>query len=81
MLYFICCSRNNGVIKEGSILRWMMCALERLVLSRNEKEMSAEIAVKGTGFREMIGAWLLTHQLPQKLLCWQACLVVSLVSK
>ena len=37
MLYFICCSRNNGVIKEGSILRWMMCALERLVLSRNEK--------------------------------------------
>ena len=29
----------------------------------------------------MIGAWLLTHQLPQKLLCWQACLVVSLVSK
>ena len=37
MLYFICCSRNNGVIKEGSVLRWMMCALERLVLSRNEK--------------------------------------------
>ena len=37
MLYFICCSRNNGVIKEGSILRWMMCALERLVLGRNEK--------------------------------------------
>ena len=37
MLYFICCGRNNGVIKEGSILRWMMCALERLVLSRNEK--------------------------------------------
>ena len=37
MLYFICCSQNNGVIKEGSILRWMMCALERLVLSRNEK--------------------------------------------
>ena len=32
MLYFIYCSRNNGVIKEGSILRWMMCALERLVL-------------------------------------------------
>ena len=37
MLYFICCSRNNGVIKEGRILRWMMCALERLVLSLNEK--------------------------------------------
>ena len=37
MLYFICCSRNNGVIKEGNILRWMMCALKRLVLSRNEK--------------------------------------------
>ena len=37
MLYFICCSPNNGVIKEGSILQWMMCALERLVLSRNEK--------------------------------------------
>ena len=81
MLYFICCSRNNGVIKEGSILRWMMCALERLVLSRNEKGNSAEIAVKSTGFREMVGAWLLTHQLPEKLLCWQACLVVSLVSK
>ena len=48
MLYFICCSRNNGVIKEGSILRWI--DLERLVLSRNEKEMSAEIAVKSTGF-------------------------------
>ena len=46
MLYFICCSRNKGVIKEGSVLRWMMCALERLVLSRNEKEISAEIAVK-----------------------------------
>ena len=43
--------------------------------------MSAEIAVKSTGFREMTGAWLLTRQLPQKLLCWQACLVVSLVSK
>ena len=28
----------------------------------------------------MVGAWLLTHQLLQKLLCWQACLVVSLVS-
>ena len=46
MLYFICCSRNNGVIKKGSTLRWMMCALERLVLSRNEKGNSAEIAVK-----------------------------------
>ena len=45
MLYFICWSRNKGVIKEGSILRWMMCALERLVLNRNEKG-SAEIAVK-----------------------------------
>ena len=29
----------------------------------------------------MVGAWLLTHQLPQKLLRWQACLVVSWVSK
>ena len=46
-----------------------------------KKEMSAEITVKSTGFRDMIGAWLLTHQLPQKLLCWQASLVVSLVSK
>ena len=46
-----------------------------------KKEISAEIAVKSTGFREMVGEWLLTHQLPQKLLCWQACLVVSLVSK
>ena len=81
MLYFICCSRNNGVIKEGSILRWMMCALERLIYVETKKEISAEIAVKSTGFREMVGAWLLTHQLPQKLLCWQACLVVSLVSK
>ena len=25
----------------------------------------------------MVDAWLLSHQLPQKLLCWQACLVVS----
>ena len=30
MLYFSCCSRNKGVIKEGSILRWMMCALDLL---------------------------------------------------
>ena len=30
-----------------------------------------------TSLREMVDAWLLTHQLPQKLLCWQACLVVS----
>ena len=37
MLYFICCSRNGGVIEEGSILRWMMSALEGLVLSRSEK--------------------------------------------
>ena len=81
MLYFICCSRNNGVIKEGSTLRWMMCALERLIYVETKKETSAEVAVKSTGFREMVGAWLLTHQLPQKLLCWQACLVVSLVSK
>ena len=81
MLYFICCSRNNGVIKEGSILRWMMCALERLVLSRNEKGNKCRNRRKKYRFREMVGAWLLTNQLPQKLLCWQACLVVSLVSK
>ena len=42
-------------------------------ISRNEKGSSAEIAVKSTGFREMVDAWLLAHQLPQKLLCWQAC--------
>ena len=77
MLYFSCCSRNKGVIKEGSILRWMMCALERLISVETKKKTSAEIAVKSTGFREMVDAWLLTHQLPQKLLCWQACLVVS----
>ena len=77
MLYFSCCSRNNGIIKEGSILRWMVCALERLIKVETKKKISAEIAVKSTGFREMVDAWLLTHQLPQKLLCWQACLVVS----
>ena len=77
MLYFSCCSRNNGVIKEGSILRLMVCALERLVQVKTKKKISAEIAVKSTGFREMVDTWLLTHQLPQKLLCWQACLAVS----
>ena len=77
MLSFSCCSRNNGVIKEGSILRWMVCALERLIYVEMKKKICAEIAVKSTGFREMVDAWLLTHQLPQKLLCWQACLVVS----
>ena len=77
MLSFSCCSRNNGVIKEGSILRWMVCALERLKKVEMKKKISAEIAAKSTGFREMVDTWLLTHQLPQKLLCWQACLVVS----
>ena len=57
MLYFICCTRNNGVIKEGSVLRWMMCALERLVLSRNEKgNKCRNRRKKSTGFREMVGA-------------------------
>ena len=78
MLYFSCCSQNNGVITEGSILRcWMVCALERLIQVETKKKISAEIAVKSTGFREMVDAWLPTHQLPQKLFCWQACLVVS----
>ena len=65
MLYFSCCSRNNGVIKEGNILRWMVCALERLISVETKKKISAEIAVKSTGFREMVDAWLLTHQLPK----------------
>ena len=37
MLYFICCSRNDGVINKGSILRWMMCALERLIQVETKK--------------------------------------------
>ena len=45
MLYFSCCSRNNGVIKEGSILRWsilrwMVCALERLIWPRSDVQDS-----------------------------------------
>ena len=38
MLSLSCCSRNNGVIEVGSVLRWMVCALERLISSQNEKE-------------------------------------------
>ena len=64
MLYFSCCSRNNGVIKEGSILRWMVC-LGKTDISRNEKENKCRNRRKSTGFREMVDAWLLTHQLPQ----------------
>ena len=44
------------------------------------RKISAEIAVKSTGFREIVGAGLLTHLLPQKLLCWQTCFV-STVSR
>ena len=42
--------------------------------------VNAEIAMKSTSFREIVGALLLTHLLPQKLLCWQACFV-STVSR
>ena len=42
-------------------------------ISRSEKEISAEIAAKSTCFGEMVDAWLLAHQLPQKLMWWQAC--------
>ena len=28
---------------------------------------------KSSCFRERVVAWLLSHLLPQKLLCWQAC--------
>ena len=39
----------------------------------------AEIAAKVIqGFREMVGAWLLLHLLPQKLLWWQASSVGSI---
>ena len=42
------------------------------------RKISAEIALKSTGFREIVGAGLLTHLLPQKLLCWQACFVSTI---
>ena len=55
----------------------MTCALRRLMSMpknkcRNRREKYC--------FREIVGAGLLTHLLPQKLLCWQACFV-STVSR
>ena len=42
---------------------------------------NAEIAVKVyTGFREIMGTWLLPYLLPQKLLRWEAC-SISIVSQ
>ena len=38
-------------------------------------KMYAKIAMKCTGFREIVGIWLLSHLLPQKPLRWQACSV------
>ena len=54
----------------------MKCALIRLV-SYAEKVCRNRLE---SVFREIIGAWLLSHLLPQKLLWWQACFV-SIVSR
>ena len=37
MLYFICCSRNNGVNEEGSILRW--CKRYFYITNRNKRSV------------------------------------------
>ena len=53
-----------------------MCEQEREGWCLRRK-ISAELA---TGFREIVGASLLSHLLPQRLLlCWQACFVCTLV--
>ena len=49
-----------------------MCCVSKGI-SRNRRETMH-------GFREIVGAWLLLHQLPQKLLWWQAGLV-NIVSR
>ena len=55
----------------------MMCALRRLMSMPKNKCRNRR---ESTGFREIVGAGLLTHLLPQKLLCWQVCFV-STVSR
>ena len=55
----------------------MKYALRRLM---SMPKIYAEIAVKSASFIEIVGAWLLSHLLPQKLLWWEAC-SVSIVSR
>ena len=56
----------------------MKCALIRFV-SYAEKNL-LKSPIKCLSFREIVGAWLLSHLLPQKLLWWQAC-SVSIVGR
>ena len=63
---------------QGSALASGAVCLARVV---SVPKICAEIAAKSSSFKERVGARLLSHLLPQKLLCWQACSVSMLVGK
>ena len=70
--------RNSSKNCGWSLVNNEVCFDKTCVICRKELPKSPW---KCMSFRKIVGAWLLSHLLLQKLLCWQACFLLLLVGE